>query len=73
MRAIVAADPEAVAASRLCESLVEHPVPSCADISDLAWLLALGYRTFMLGDTVCLRRETVLEALNLLEAVASES
>ncbi len=73
LRSIVAADPEAVVASRLCESLVEHPVPSCADISDVALLLSLGYRTFLLGDAVCLRRETVVEALNLLEAVASES
>jgi pyruvate kinase len=71
-RAIVAADPDAVAASRLCESLVEHPVPSCADISDIALLISLGYRTFLLGDALCLRRETVLEALNLLGAVAGE-
>jgi pyruvate kinase len=70
--AIIAADPGAAVASRLLESLERHPVPSCADIGDLAWLLRLGYRTFVLGDRVCLERDTVLEALNLLEAVAAE-
>jgi pyruvate kinase len=35
-------------------------------------LLSLGYRTFLLGDAVCLREDTLLEALNLLEAVAGE-
>jgi pyruvate kinase len=70
MRDIFAADSEAIAASRLFDSLATHPVPSCADICDAAFLLELGYRTFLLGDAVCLRRETVLAALNLLEAVA---
>jgi pyruvate kinase len=47
-------------------------VPSSADIGDVAFLLSLGYRTFMLGDAVCLQRDTVLEALNLLQAIAGE-
>ena len=72
LRQIIAADPQAVAASRIFESLVYHPVPTSADIADVAFLLSLGYRTFMLGDSVCLQRDTVLEALNLLEAVAGE-
>jgi pyruvate kinase len=72
LRTILAADPGAIAASRILDSLVEHPVPACADIGDLAFLLTLGYRTFMLGDVQCLRRETALEALNLLGAVADE-
>jgi pyruvate kinase len=72
LRTIIAADPQAVVASRLCDSLAHQPVPLSADIGDLAFLLSLGYRTFMLGDTVCLRRDSVLEALNLLQAVAGE-
>lgn len=72
LRTIIAADPEAIVASRLFDSLARHPVPTSADISDVAWLLSLGYRTFMLGDFVCLRRDSVLEALNLLEAIAEE-
>ncbi|MFQ5613827.1 MAG: pyruvate kinase [Anaerolineae bacterium] len=72
LRDIIAADPEAVVASRIFDSLAHHPVPASADIGDVAFLLALGYRTFMLGDAVCLRRDSVLEALNLLEAVAEQ-
>jgi len=72
LRQVISADPQAVAASRIFDSLVQNPVPSCADIGDLAFLISLGYRTFMLGDVQCLRRDTVLEALNLLEAVAGQ-
>lgn len=70
VKEVLEADPEAVVASRLFDSLAHHPVPSCADIGDAAFLLELGYRTFLLGDAVCLRRESLLAALNLLEAVA---
>jgi len=70
LREIVRADPAAVLASRLFESLVAHPVPDCADVCDAAFLLELGYRTFLLGDALCFNRDTVLEALNLLEALA---
>jgi pyruvate kinase len=73
LRDIVAADPEAVVASRILESLARDAVPESADIGDVAFLLALGYRTFLLGDAVCLRRDSVLEALNLLEAIAHEA
>lgn len=72
VRDIITADPEAVAASRILESLAYQPVPTSADIGDVAFLLSLGYRTFMLGDAVCLRRDSLLEALNLLEAIAGE-
>ena len=72
LRTIIQADAEAVAASRIFDSLAYHPVPESADIGDVAFLLSLGYRTFMLGDAVCLQRDTVLEALNLLQAVAGE-
>jgi pyruvate kinase len=70
MREIIAADPDAIVASRLFDSLAIHPVPSCADIGDASFLIELGYRTFLLGDAVCLRKESVLAALNLLEALA---
>lgn len=72
LRAIVQSDPHAVVASRVFDSLALSPVPESADIGDVAFLLSLGYRTFLLGDVICLRRDTVLEALNLLEAVAGE-
>lgn len=72
LRAIVQADPAAIVASRLFDGLAHHPVPESADIGDVAFLLSLGYRTFMLGDVTCFNRDTVLEALNLLQAVAGE-
>lgn len=72
LRDVITADPKAVVASRIFDSLAYHPVPASADIGDVAFLLSLGYRTFMLGDVVCLRRDSVLEALNLLGAMAEE-
>jgi hypothetical protein len=69
LRAVIQADPEAVVASRIFDSLAWTPVPVSADISDVAFLLEIGYRTFMLGDQVCLKRDSVMEALNLLEVV----
>ncbi|MEN8241674.1 MAG: pyruvate kinase [Chloroflexota bacterium] len=70
LKEIIQADSESIVASRVLDSLAHHPVPSSADISDIALLLSMGYRTFMLGDAVCLRRESVLAALNLLTEIA---
>lgn len=72
LRRIIAVDPAAIVASRLFPSLSRQPVPESPDVSDAALLMLLGYRTFMLGDEVCLRRDSVMSALNLLEAVAGE-
>lgn len=70
LRAVRAADPQAWVASRLFPSLARGAVPEAQDIGDAAWLMSLGYRTFMLGDEVCLRRDSVMAALNLLGHVA---
>jgi hypothetical protein len=72
MREIIAQDPEAVVASRIFDSLAYHPVPVSADIGDVAFLLSLGYRTFLLGDAICFQRDTTLEALNLLQAISGQ-
>lgn len=72
LRAVIQADPGAIVASRLFPSLARHPVPEAPDVTDAAFLMALGYRTFLLGDEVCLRRDSVMAALNLLAAVAGE-
>lgn len=72
LRDVIAADPDAVVASRLFPTLARTPVPVASEVCDAAFLLALGYRTFLLGDEVCLRREPVLAALDLLGAVARE-
>ncbi|WKZ48685.1 MAG: pyruvate kinase [Anaerolineales bacterium] len=72
VKAIVQADKDAVVASRILDSMALSPIPASADISDVAFLLEIGYRTFMLGDPVCLRRESVIEALNLLEEMGKD-
>ncbi len=70
MQTILQADPHAIAASRILDSLAYAPTPESADLSDLAYLHQTGYRTLMLGDQVCLRRESLLEALNLLQEIS---
>jgi len=72
LKTIIAADKDAVVASRIFDSLAWQSVPVSADIGDAAFLLEIGYRTFMLGDHVCLKRDTVMEALNLLEEMGEE-
>lgn len=70
---IVARDEDAILASRLFPSLAFSTEPAAQDVTDAAYVLALGYRTLMLGDEVCLRRESVIAALNLLEAILEET
>jgi pyruvate kinase len=72
LRTVIAADKDAVVASRIFDSLAWTPVPVSADIGDAAFLLEIGYRTLMLGDQICLKRDTVIEALNLLEAMGKD-
>ncbi|MBC8335750.1 MAG: hypothetical protein ISR59_04410 [Anaerolineales bacterium] len=72
LKKIIHADPNAIVASRFLDSLAYHPVPSSADISDVAFLLTEGYKTFMLGDIICLERDTLVEALNLLDAISTQ-
>jgi len=67
---IVKHDPDAIAASRIFSSLAESYEPSCADIGDADNLLRIGYRTFMFGDDICMRRDTIINGLNLFAAMA---
>ncbi len=73
LRQLLAVDPQAIVASRICDSLAWREEPSCQDVTDIGCLLALGYRTLMLGDEVCLRRDSVLAALDLIQAIARET
>jgi len=70
MKEILARDPRAILASRLFPSLASSLEPVAQDVTDAAFAIELGYETLMLGDEVCQRRESVLSALNLLEALA---
>jgi pyruvate kinase len=72
LNTIIQADSQAFVASRIFDSLVHNPVPSSADISDAAWLISMGYRNFLFGDLICLQKDTILEGLNLLTAIAGQ-
>lgn len=73
LRDVVRADPDAICASRILASLAWEDEPSAQDLTDVAYLLGLGYRTLMLGDEVCLRRDSVVSALNLLECLLRDA
>lgn len=63
-------DAGAYVASRLFESLGRQPEPSCEDLGDVDNLLRMGYRSLMFGDELCLKRQTIMPALNLLSLMA---
>ncbi len=70
LESIVAVDKDAILASRLLPSLAKGTEPAFCDILAVEYALKIGYRTFMLGDDICMKRESVMGALNLLDAIA---
>jgi hypothetical protein len=72
MHRIIAADPKAIAASRLFTSLhgPEHNRLNDVSLADLAylWLLeSLGYRTLMLSDEICRLRNVFVAVMTVYE------
>jgi len=67
---IVEKDPDAIAASRIFSSLSYGLEPSCEDIGDADNLLRMGYKTLMLGDDICMQRDSIISGLNLFEAMS---
>lgn len=73
---IIERDPTALVGSRMLLSLVEpkdkslsyRPVPSCADLSELAWLYDIGFRNFLLCDELCLKEHMLAAATNVFAA-----
>jgi len=72
LKTIIHVDQNAIVASRIFDSLAWTSIPVSSDIGDVAFLLEIGYRTFMLGDQVCLKRDSVMGALNLLDAMGRD-
>jgi pyruvate kinase len=68
LRLIIERDPEAMVGSRMLLSMVQGPVPSCADFSELAWLYDVGYRRMLLCDELCMHEPMLSGAVNVLEA-----
>ncbi len=68
VRKIVEVDPEAIVGSRMLLSMIHQSVPSCADLSDLAWLADIGYKRFLLCDELCLKGDLLEGAVNVFDA-----
>jgi hypothetical protein len=68
MKMIIGKDPNGYIGSRLLLSLVDKPVPSCSDFSDLAWLYDIGYKRMMLCDELCLKENLLSRAVNVFES-----
>lgn len=68
LKLLIEKDPEACVASRILLSVVDSPVPSCADFLELEWLADIGYRRMMLCDDICVKEELLPVALNAFDA-----
>lgn len=72
LRQIIQKDPEACVGSRLLLSIVNDPVPSCADLLEIAWLHDVGYRRMMLCDEICLKENLLLSAVAAFDATKQD-
>ena len=64
-RLIVKSDPTAIAASRILTSAEKskNQEISLSDLKDLEWLFDVGYKNFMLSDTLCLNAKAFRKAV----------
>ncbi len=69
VKSIIDADSNAIAASRILPSLEHRADPVCQDLSDIDSLYRMGYKTLMLGDEICQKREPCISALNIIGAM----
>lgn len=68
MKLIIKKDPQAYVGSRILLSVIHDPVPSCADLTEMAWLYDIGYRRMLLCDELCLKGDLLARAVNVFEA-----
>jgi len=70
---IIKADPKAVFASRIFESL-EDPgkVPECRDLFDVYSGKLMGYKRFLIGDNICAKKDSLAAAVGLFEVLANK-
>lgn len=64
---ILSADPDAIAASRILTSLERSREVALGDLKDLHALFSMGYRHFMLSDTLCSHAYALREAFAVWE------
>jgi pyruvate kinase len=75
LKKIIAADPKAVAASRILPSVTtinSYEAPDCRDICDVGYLLQIGYRRFLLDDSVSYNKERLSMAVGIMESIISD-
>jgi pyruvate kinase len=72
LKEIIKADQNAVLASRILPSLRNSPNPACTDITDIACMLEMGYRTFMIGDDICFSKDSLMLAIDILGAIGDD-
>lgn len=71
--AVIRAEKDAIFASRLMESLSDpKSMPKCQDLFDLYCGMQMGYRRFMLGDSLCFKEECVKSAVGLFGVMAAK-
>lgn len=87
MKLVIGKDPEAQVGSRMLLSLFRkpepspdvptakrygiNPVPSAADLLELAWMYDIGYRKALLCDEICLYDELLSVAVNVFDSFRS--
>lgn len=72
LKCIIDSDPQACVGSRLLLSVINSPVPSCADLIELAWLHDIGYRRMMLCDELCLKENMLASAVSVFDGVMQD-
>jgi pyruvate kinase len=68
VKLIIDCDPDAIVGSRILLSVINDAVPSCADLSELAWLADIGYKNMMLCDELCLKEDLLARAVNVFQS-----
>lgn len=68
LKLIAQKDPGSYVGSRILLSVINKPVPECADLTDLAWLYDIGYKKMMLCDEICLKEDLLATAVNVFDA-----
>ena len=58
---------------KILESLLFFEISVVEQPHDVGYLLKIGYKTLMLGDDICLSRDSVISALNVLEAIVENA
>jgi len=65
LRIIIKKDPQSIVASRILPSLEKQEDVKLSELSDLLLLKILGYKHFLLNDSLCIRKEVFDQVMNL--------